>query len=521
MIPAIDYALYEAMPFVPMALGLVLTLRYLKFIDLASATCFALGPAVMARLLVEGHSPLAALLAAVLLTVAVSGLSSFLMTGIKLDPLLAGVVSSYVGYSLALLFTRGSLSLLPRQNPFTAIVELDFPHSADGIPLHPWSIATFAFIVLILKWLIDRFLDSEMGLAFRAMEDSRSAENVLPALGLSPAAFTTCAIIASSVLAMTSGIMIALKEGQANAQRGFDALISVVAAFLIGATIFERRPIGIKPRQKILKALAHLQRLRPSSAAVAGVLVYFTLIQAVASFDLPQSAPRLILAAILILVLLVTRASAVRRWFRGRQVGETLRVPPGEPFVGERICVTYPGYPEPNVVLTDASVSVRPGELFRLQGPNGSGKTTLLRFLAGEIEGAGCVKIPCDSNDTTDRRQLVAYVNQDAARSTISTLTISEHLSMFRQKGRRSWFARPKYQNEDVPFTDIPAGVLSGGQRQLLNLACVRERATPPLVILLDEPFNHLDNKNAEACEKMITDFAKAGRSVILVRHAE
>jgi len=159
MVAAIDYALYEAMPFVPMALGLVLTLRYLKFIDLASATCFALGPAVMARLLVDGHSLAAALSAAILLTIAVAALSAFLITVIKLDALLAGVVSSYVGYSLALLFTRGSLSLLPKQNPFTRIVELDFPHSINGLPLHPWSIALFVAIVLILKLLIDTFLD--------------------------------------------------------------------------------------------------------------------------------------------------------------------------------------------------------------------------------------------------------------------------------------------------------------------------------------------------------------------------
>src|SRR5256885_17199483 len=99
MIPSIDYALYEALPFVPMALGLVLTLRYLKFIDLASATCFALGPAVMARLLVEGHSPLSPVLAAVLFTAAGSGFLSFLVAGLKLGPLLGGVGSSLSGIS--------------------------------------------------------------------------------------------------------------------------------------------------------------------------------------------------------------------------------------------------------------------------------------------------------------------------------------------------------------------------------------------------------------------------------------
>jgi len=354
------------------------------------------------------------------------------------------------------------------------------------------------------------------------MEDSRSAENVLPSLGLSPAAFTTGAIVASSLLAMMSGILIALKEGQANAQRGFDALISVVAAFLIGAAVFERRPMGTKPQRKLLRAAAYLQRLRPTSAALAGVLIYFILIQTVASFDLPQSAPRLILATLVIVVLLVTRANEARRWIRGRQMGETVRVPPGEPFAAERIHVAYPGYPEPNVVLSDASISVRPGELFRLKGPNGSGKTTLLRFLAGEVEGEGSVKIPGELNGAVvDRRQLIAYVSQDATRSTIATLTVNEHLSMVRQRGRRSWFSRPKHQNNDIGLLDIPAAALSGGQRQLLNLTCVRERATPPQVVLFDEPFNHLDSKNSEACEKMITDFAQDGRAVILVRHAE
>src|SRR3712207_939294 len=98
-----------------MVLGLVLTLRYLRFVDIAAGTSFALGAAVVARLLVDGHSLLMAVLVAAVASLVISALTAFLLVGLSFDPLLAGVVSSYVGYSFALLFTRGSLALSPAQ----------------------------------------------------------------------------------------------------------------------------------------------------------------------------------------------------------------------------------------------------------------------------------------------------------------------------------------------------------------------------------------------------------------------
>src|ERR1051325_591123 len=110
MVTLIDYTLFEALPFGFMVIGVVLTFRYLKLIDLTFAASFAVGPAVLARLLVDGHSFAFGFGAAAFSTAVLTLLTLFLLLALRVDGLLAGLISSFAGYALALLFTRGSLS---------------------------------------------------------------------------------------------------------------------------------------------------------------------------------------------------------------------------------------------------------------------------------------------------------------------------------------------------------------------------------------------------------------------------
>lgn len=135
----------------------------------------------------------------------------------------------------------------------------------------------------------------------------------------------------------------------------------------------------------------------------------------------------------------------------------------------------------PAVVGLDLEVGE--GEVFALLGANGAGKTTTLLALAGEIAPmAGSVEILGDAR----RRRLhqrarsgVGFLTEE--RCVFMQLTGWENLKM----GRGAPAKALEYFPELEPHLGKTAGLLSGGQQQMLALA--RILASRPRVLLADE----------------------------------
>ena len=532
MLTLIDYTLFEALPYGFMVIGLVLTFRYLRLIDLTFAASFALGPAVLARLMVDGHTFAFAFVAAVVLTSLLSLLTLFLLLALRVDGLLAGLVSSFAGYALALLFTRGSLSLSGLDTPLTFLMQRDITWVSGRAPLHPWQIGAFAAVCITVKLATDVFLHSEAGLAYRALEDDKSARNLLPSLGISPDRLTAAGVLAGNLLCMTSGILVALKENQATAQRGFDALLTVIASYLLGLALFERRPMAHDTAGRLRGLLRRVQRFGPTTASLLGLLIYFGLLQAISRLDIPSSIPKLVVVASIVASLTTARWSNLREMLVTKSDDRTLSASAGSPLMARGITVAYPGFRAPVRVLDDLSLEVRPGELVHLVGPNGSGKSTLLRYLAGKVAGQGEVVVPgaASAGNGAARRGAVALVPQDAAEATAATLSTQEHLVLYLKGAHgspvRSWLkASPESLGlasrlkEIVSFDEPTVSCLSGGQRQVLNVSSLLIRRDAPQVVLFDEPLTYLDENNANACVELIRALLEARRRVVLVQH--
>ena len=173
------------------------------------------------------------------------------------------------------------------------------------------------------------------------------------------------------------------------------------------------------------------------------------------------------------------------------------------------------------VVLSGVSLTLEPGETLSVQGPNGSGKTTLLRVLAGllrpsggEARVLGC-EIPGERwrlrgrvgwlghepllyRDLSARENLefAARLNglePDAAGARIDTLLDDVGL------GRRG----------ADPVRDYSAGML---QRAAVCRAVLHQ----PGLLLLDEPFSHLDDEGRERVEPLLS----AGTRVLVSHDA-
>jgi branched-chain amino acid transport system ATP-binding protein len=134
-------------------------------------------------------------------------------------------------------------------------------------------------------------------------------------------------------------------------------------------------------------------------------------------------------------------------------------------------------------VIRGLELSVAPGEVVALLGANGAGKSTTLMALAGLLPLTGG-EICLDARRTTASlyrrsRQGVAYLPEQ--RGVFRELTAMENLRLGRGDPEAALDLIPELKR----VTDRKAGLLSGGEQQMLVLA--RAIAGKPRVLLCDE----------------------------------
>ena len=172
------------------------------------------------------------------------------------------------------------------------------------------------------------------------------------------------------------------------------------------------------------------------------------------------------------------------------------------------------------------SFEIQSGQLACLLGPSGSGKTTLLRAIAGLA--------PVDSGEIWMQGRLVAAGGGGvpAERRDVGMLlqgdTLFPHLSVRRNVafGLHRLSARRRAETvagllklvDMQDRADAWPHELSGGQRQRVALA--RSLARSPRLLLLDEPFAHLDSRLRETLLDEVRELlARRGTATILVTH--
>jgi ABC-2 type transport system ATP-binding protein len=173
-------------------------------------------------------------------------------------------------------------------------------------------------------------------------------------------------------------------------------------------------------------------------------------------------------------------------------------------------------------VLRDVSVQLAAGEGMALLGPNGSGKTTLLCLLAGVLRadhGSALCGGVCTSRKRA--RRGVGFVPQSAA--VYDDLTGYENTALFgRLHGLRGTALRERVeeslrQTELWSCRDARANTYSGGMRRRLSLACSLVHA--PAVLLLDEPFEGVDEDSRAHLLEVLAESKRRGVALLLSTH--
>lgn len=193
----------------------------------------------------------------------------------------------------------------------------------------------------------------------------------------------------------------------------------------------------------------------------------------------------------------------------------------------DRITVAIPGSGQ--VVLSDISFELQPGQALGIIGPSAGGKTTMVRALTGfwpvlrgsvRLDGADLAQWRED-----DIGQHIGYLPQDVS---LMDATIEENICRFEpQPDFNKVIAAAKAARVHDMILKMPEGYrtqlgpngtsLSAGQRQRVALA--RALYGDPFIVIMDEPNSNLDGEGEGALTEAIEGIKARGGIAIVIAH--
>jgi len=172
-------------------------------------------------------------------------------------------------------------------------------------------------------------------------------------------------------------------------------------------------------------------------------------------------------------------------------------------------------------ILQGVDLAVPRGELTMLLGRNGAGKTTTLRTILGMWRAsAGAIRFESADiahHETPAIADLgIAYVPESMG--IFAGLTVRENLVLAARRGppeekRLDWIFR--YFPPMKTFWHLPAGLLSGGQKQMLSIS--RAIVEPRKLVLIDEPTKGLAPAIINNLIEAFAELKKTDTTILMV----
>ena len=172
-------------------------------------------------------------------------------------------------------------------------------------------------------------------------------------------------------------------------------------------------------------------------------------------------------------------------------------------------------------ILQGVDISIDAGEIVSLLGRNGVGRSTTCKAIMGLVAPVGKVAFKSKSIAGLRPDQIahagIGYVPED--RQVFPGLTVRQNLELGLK--RAGVFGRWNFEDVYKLFPNLgerqdnPAGVLSGGEQQMLTM-CRALMGDPDLVII-DEPTEGLAPKLVEQVGRLLDEIASRGVSILLV----
>jgi branched-chain amino acid transport system ATP-binding protein len=172
-------------------------------------------------------------------------------------------------------------------------------------------------------------------------------------------------------------------------------------------------------------------------------------------------------------------------------------------------------------ILHGVHLNVSEGEIVSLLGRNGVGRSTTIKAIMGQVVATGSVKFRGQQLMGKKAFEIahlgLGYVPED--RAIFPTLTVAQNLRLGERAGKTSsrWRAEDMYAlfPRLKERADTPAGVLSGGEQQMLTLC--RTLMGDPDLVMVDEPTEGLSPQMVEHVARLLQEIKNRGLSILLV----
>lgn len=222
-----------------LSMGVFITYKILDMADLSVEGTFPFGAFIFARFVTMGLNPIVSTLLAFYFGTLAGLLTSTLFIKLRIKPILAGILTMTLLYSINLR-TNGR-SNVPLFN-FDSVFDLGT------------ILIVLIVIVLIIKLLMDNFLKTESGYLLVATGDN---EALVTSLGQNPNKYKIIGLMIANGLVALSGALMAQYQGFVDITMGSAMIVTALASIIIGDTIMKSS-----------------NRLKDTTRAIIGALIY-------------------------------------------------------------------------------------------------------------------------------------------------------------------------------------------------------------------------------------------------------
>lgn len=276
MFSAIFGSMEQGIIYAIMALGVYISFRVLDFPDLTVDGSFVTGAGTAATMIIFGYHPILATAMAIVVGFIAGCMTGILHTKGKINPLLSGILMMIALYSINLrimgLTSESSIGRpnIPLLNAETLFIQFQSFWSKLGIdsaftsffqlfgierlPSTWGTIFLMLIAVACIKFIVDWFLKTEIGLAIRATGDNKK---MIRSLSANTDTLIIVGLGFSNALVAFSGALIAQYAKYADIGMGIGMIVIGLASVIIGEAIFGTKTI-----------------VRTTFAVIAGAIIY-------------------------------------------------------------------------------------------------------------------------------------------------------------------------------------------------------------------------------------------------------
>lgn len=300
MMTAMFGAVESGVIYAIMALGVYLSFRVLDFPDLTVDGSFVTGGAVASIMIVNGSDPFIATIAALFAGFLAGCATGILHTKGGINPLLSGILMMIALYSINLrIMGKPNVPLLAEETVMTKITAWF---------TFEWSVLLFMLVLtLLIKFVTDLFLKTEVGLSLRAVGDN---EGMVRSFSANTGWMKVLGLGLSNALVAFSGALVAQYNGFNDVGMGIGMIVIGLASVIIGEAVIGRSSIA-----------------RATLAVVVGAILYRMIVTLALRIEFLDTGDMKLITAVIVIIALVLpkmldrQKAAARKKKRLQQLG--------------------------------------------------------------------------------------------------------------------------------------------------------------------------------------------------------